>query len=215
MNEKSASPGLCLVMETRDDPTSCARIVKALHATSAVTLVLTPPSDATAVAPDRTRALVKQVQDLGIAVLFLDDAEKARETEADGVHLTARPDIEVAFGIARGIIGPRAIVGVEAGSSRHDAMTLGEAGADYVAFGPTSTGETADDEQIDFIAWWSDLFVVPCVAFGVETAEQAARASIAGADFIAVRPPAGLADDAIADWARSVVDAVHVPSNAA
>jgi thiamine-phosphate pyrophosphorylase len=215
MNEKSASPGLCLVMETRDDPDGCARIVKALHATSAVTLVLTPPSDEAALAPDRTRALVKQVQDLGIAVLFLDDAEKASETEADGVHLTSRPDIEVAYGIARGIIGSRGIVGVEAGLSRHDAMSLGEAGADYIAFGSASGDESADDEQIDFIAWWSNLFVVPCVAFGVETAEQAAQASIAGADFIAVRPPADLADDAIADWARSVAEAVHVPSNAA
>lgn len=202
-------------METRDDPDSCARIVKTLHATAAVTLVLTPPADEAATAPDRTRALVKQVQDLGVAVLFLDDAEKASETEADGVHLTSRPDIEAAYGIARGIIGPRAIVGVEAGLSRHDAMTLGEAGADYVAFGSASGDETGDDEQVDLIAWWSNLFVVPCVAFGVETAEQAAEASIAGADFIAVRPPANLADDAISDWGRSMVDAVHVTSNAA
>ena len=221
MNEKAASPGLCLVMEMRDDPESYARITEALDATTAVTLLLTPASGATSFAPDRARPLVKHVQDRGIAVLFVDDAETARETEADGVHITSRPDIEAAYGIARGILGPRGIVGVEAGASRHDAMTLGEAGADYVAFGPTpDEGAPPDDgdrrhSQADLIAWWSDLFVVPSVAFGVETAEQAARLSRAGADFIAVRPPAGLSPDAVADWARSVIEAVHVPSDAA
>ena len=40
--------------------------------------------------------------------------------------------------------GDRGIIGVDAGISRHDAMTVAEAGADYVAFGapPTSTIST-------------------------------------------------------------------------
>ena len=36
---------------------------------------------------------------------------------------------------ARSILGPGGIVGVDPGISRHDAMTLAEAGADYIAFG--------------------------------------------------------------------------------
>lgn len=224
MNDKTIGPGLCLVIEMSDSPEGQARIAKVLDATTAVTLILTPPGGAASFDPETARPLVKEAQDRGVAVLFVDDAEAAREVEADGVHLTSRPDIEVAYGIARGVLGTGAIVGVEAGALRHDAMALGEAGADYVAFGP-SPGETDASEdtedhtspetQAERIAWWSDLFVVPCVALGVQTAEDAARLSQAGADFIAVHPPAELPADALADWARSIVEAVHIAYDAA
>lgn len=223
MNDKAIGPGLCLVIEMSDGPEAQARIADLVDATTAVTLILTPPG-AGSFDPETARPVVKQAQDRGVAVLFVDDAEVAREVEADGVHLTCRSDIEVAYGIARGVLGTSAIVGVEAGALRHDAMALGEAGADYIAFSP-SPGETDASEeteaktsletQAERIAWWSDLFVVPCVALGVQTADEAARLSQAGADFIAVHPPADLSADALANWARSIVEAVHIAYDAA
>lgn len=218
MNDKtgSAGPGLCLVTEMPDSVEALDRIATALDATAAVTLILTPRNGNTPPDADIARAIVKLAQDRGVAALIVDDAEAARDAEADGVHLTWRPDIEAAYGIARGVFGPRGIVGVEAGTSRHDAMSLGEAGADYVAFGPAPDDDGAPSaQQADLVAWWSDLFVVPSVGFGVETAAQAAELSEAGADFIAVRLPADLSADAISAWARSIVDAVHIASDAA
>ena len=77
---------------------------------------------------------------------------------------------------------PDSIVGADGGISRHDAMMLGEAGADYVAFGPAGAARerrrattTAKKRKLDLVGWWSDVFVVPVVAFGIETAEDAAR----------------------------------------
>lgn len=83
----------------------------------------------------------------------------------DGVHL---PDGARAIRDARKLLGPDAIVGAFCGISRHDGMNAGEAGADYVAFGPVGatalgTGLPADRE---LFAWWSEMIEVPVVAEG-------------------------------------------------
>ena len=51
-------------------------------------------------------------------------------------------DFDLRAGEVHALLGQNGIVGVDPGISRHDAMTLAEAGADYVAFGaffPTAT----------------------------------------------------------------------------
>lgn len=217
MTDKAPVPSakLCLVAEARSDPAWCAIVAAALEATAAVTLVLTPANGASSIAADDARPLVELAQKHDCAALLVDDAATAREVGADGVHLTWRSDIEVAYGIARGELSARSIVGVETGASRHDAMSLGEAGADYVAFSSASDDESDLDSQLELIAWWSDLFVVPAVAFGAKTAEQVARFTESGADFIAVHLPAGLSQDAVEEWARSAVAAVQIEADAA
>ena len=68
------------------------------------------------------------------------------------------------------------MIGADAGRSRDDAMALGEAGADYIAFGIPAHVEdrtTAEERQCDLINWWSEIFEIPCVAFDVATAGQA------------------------------------------
>jgi thiamine-phosphate pyrophosphorylase len=65
-------------------------------------------------------------------------------------------------------------------------MRLAEAGADYVAFGSDDQGDsTAIDQCAELIAWWSEIFVVPCVAWNVERADDAAKLAAIGADFVA------------------------------
>jgi thiamine-phosphate pyrophosphorylase len=83
----------------------------------------------------------------------------------DGVHLT---DGAKTIRDARKLLGTDAIVGTFCGISRHDGMNAGEAGADYVAFGPVGatalgTGLPADRE---LFAWWSEMIEVPVVAEG-------------------------------------------------
>jgi thiamine-phosphate pyrophosphorylase len=51
----------------------------------------------------------------------------------DGVHLT---DAARTVRYARKELGAEAIVGAFCGGSRHDGLAAGEAGADYIAFGP-------------------------------------------------------------------------------
>jgi thiamine-phosphate pyrophosphorylase len=64
-----------------------------------------------------------------------------------------------------------------------------EAGADYVAFGaffPTQTKEPKTQADITLLNWWSDVMVVPAVAIGGITVDNALALIEAGADFLAV-----------------------------
>ncbi|SFE23502.1 thiamine phosphate synthase [Roseivivax sediminis] len=88
----------------------------------------------------------------------------------DGVHL---PDGARSVRAARKALGADAIVGSHCGTSRHAGMNAGEAGADYVAFGPVSgalgDGSTAEPE---LFAWWSEMIELPVVAEGGLDAEH-------------------------------------------
>lgn len=143
--------------------------------------------------------LVQLAQKQGIAVLVEGDARLARTVKADGMHIPASNDPLSAFEEAREILGARAIVGVDAGRSRHDAMSLGEAGADYIGFGlPARAKQTAadvDDDKafrLDLVQWWSEIFEIPCVAFDIDKTDDAAELADARADFLAVRLPASI-----------------------
>jgi thiamine-phosphate pyrophosphorylase len=110
------------------------------------------------------------------------------------LRLKARPDDEVLraadalLPICRNA-GVPGIVGVTCHDSRHLAIEAAEAGADYVAFGafyPTDTKRAATRAHPELLSWWQDLMVVPCVAIGGITLENAGALVTAGADFLAV-----------------------------
>lgn len=107
-----------------------------------------------------------------VAIVVNDHTQLAERLGLDGVHLS---DASKSVRDARKALGPDAIVGSFCGTSRHDGMTAGEAGADYVAFGPlTGVGDeaTADD---DLFAWWSEMIEVPIVAEGGLTLDLVKR----------------------------------------
>ena len=92
----------------------------------------------------------------------------------DGVHLTdgARSVRKV-----RKDLGDDAIVGAFCGTSRHEGMSAGEAGADYAAFGPIGETSLGKGERVEFdtIEWWSQVIEVPCIVEGALTAELVAQ----------------------------------------
>lgn len=83
----------------------------------------------------------------------------------DGVHLS---DGGRNLRAARKTLGKDAIVGAFCGSSQHDGMMAGEAGADYIAFGPAGVSSLGDGTQAeaDLFAWWSEMIELPVVAEG-------------------------------------------------
>lgn len=102
----------------------------------------------------------------------------------DGVHLT---DAARSVRAARKALGPEAIVGAFCNASRHDGLTAGEAGADYVSFGPVGASLLGDGSRAgpDLFAWWSEMIEVPVVAEGA--LDGAALDTLSGVtDFIAV-----------------------------
>lgn len=100
-----------------------------------------------------------------VALVIDDHVVLAERLGLDGVHLT---DAAKSVRYARKTLGPDAIVGSFCGTSRHDGLTAGEAGADYISFGPV--GETALGDgsvaELDLFRWWSEVIEIPVVAEG-------------------------------------------------
>jgi thiamine-phosphate pyrophosphorylase len=161
------------------------------------------------------RALVASAIDTirrhGALALIEDDVALARACSADGVHLSASIDIEERYRHARADLGREATIGIDAGASRHDAMTTAEEGADYVAFGLAPSGSDADQAaqaRADLIAWWSQVFEPPCVALDVAAPQEAADLADAGADFIAFSIPTGRSAAEVAEFAMALAAAL-------
>jgi thiamine-phosphate pyrophosphorylase len=121
----------------------------------------------------------------------------AAELGLDGVHLTDGPRHVRA---ARAALGRDASIGAFCAASRHDGMVAGEAGADYIAFGPvtrTALGAGAIAER-ELFAWWAETIELPVVAEGGIDAGAAAELAPV-ADLLALGPEIwGAADPAAA-----------------
>jgi thiamine-phosphate pyrophosphorylase len=131
-------------------------------------------------------ALMPIVQRAGAAFILNDRPDLAASIGADGVHVGQE---DASYAEARAAMGRDRIVGITCHDSRHLAIDAAEAGADYVAFGaffPTQTKEPKTRAEIEIIQWWSEVMVVPCVAIGGITVENAKPLVDAGADFLAV-----------------------------
>ena len=135
----------------------------------------------------RTADLLRPiVQAAGAAFILNDRPDLAAELGCDGVHIGQE---DAPYAEARRLMGPDRIVGVTCHDSRHLAMEAAEAGADYVAFGafiPTKTKEPKTHADIELLRTWSETTVVPSVAIGGITVENAPILIEAGADFLAV-----------------------------
>ncbi len=130
--------------------------------------------------------LLPIAQRADVAFIVNDRPDLASEMRCDGVHVGQD---DVSYAKARAAVGAGSIVGVTCHNSRHLAIEAAEAGADYVAFGaffPTATKEVKAMAEIETLAWWAEMMVVPCVAIGGITIENCKPLIAAGADFLAV-----------------------------
>ena len=121
-----------------------------------------------------------------VAVILNDNPTLAAALGCDGVHVG--PD-DPPYEEARRIMGADATVGVTARDSRHLAMDMADAGADYVAFGaffPSSTKDAATRTDPEILEMWTEAITVPCVAIGGITVDNCEPLVAAGADFLAV-----------------------------
>ncbi len=123
-----------------------------------------------------------------VPILFENDTAAAADLGADGVHIAAD---EENYTQSRRILGDDAIIGVDCGLSRHAGLTLGELGADYIAFSgiPGETRCQTDPGLESVIGWWSEIVTLPCVAWDAPTAAAARKYARAGADFVAIGDP--------------------------
>ncbi|MEL6884027.1 MAG: thiamine phosphate synthase [Pseudomonadota bacterium] len=176
------------VFELSQFPGQLAAVLDA-HPVACLRLALaTRDEDRIARAADACRE-VAHARD--VAIVVDDHTSLSERLGLDGVHLT---DAARSVRDARKALGPDAIVGSFCGTSRHDGLSAGEAGADYVAFGPiTAVGDGAVADP-DLFAWWSEMIEVPIVAEGGLTPETIARLAPV-TDFFAIGEEIWAQDD--------------------
>ncbi len=178
---------LCISMPALAAPEGARLLSEAVSVGKIAAVVITPATAGGAVAPADALPLIAAAQAAGAAVLISDDAQLARTLKADGVHLSSRPEIVAAAEEAREIVGQGGIVGIDAGSSRHDAMEAGELGVDYVAFGLPNGADAGDrDARFELVAWWAEIFEIPVLATGVEDAQDASALAGTNCDFVSI-----------------------------
>jgi thiamine-phosphate pyrophosphorylase len=138
---------------------------------------------------NQVKALAPIAQDAGAAVLVcapgeVDLAAVAARGGADGVHVAG--DVAGAREMRERLRDGR-ILGVGALRSKDDAMTAGEAGADYVMFGePRPDGTLPPLEAVlERASWWAEIFATPCVAHA-PTLEAVRQVAATGVEFVAV-----------------------------
>lgn len=168
------------------------------HAVACVRLALaTRDADRIARAADAVREVCHAAD---VAVVIDSHVGLVERLGLDGVHLAdgARSVRKV-----RKALGADAIVGAFCGASRHDGITAGEQGADYVAFGPVTAGGLGDGTVADraLFEWWSEMIEIPVVAEG-GLDEAAIRALAPVTDFFAIGEEIWREDDACAALAR-------------
>ncbi|MEO0820151.1 MAG: thiamine phosphate synthase [Pseudomonadota bacterium] len=110
----------------------------------------------------------------------------------DGVHLVRSG---ASIRELRRSLGNDRIIGAHGGAERHRAMTLAEAGADYVSLGPVAAEDGRAAADAALFQWWSEMIETPVVAEGGVSLEHA-RALAAFTDFAVPDPEAVWADPA-------------------
>jgi len=178
------TPRLYLATPAVDDPQALAAGLPGLLAgadVAAVLLRLQPADPRTLIS--RVKTLAPAIQNAGAALLLDGHADLVARSGADGAHLTGLKAIEEALPTLK----PDRIAGVGGLATRHDSMSAGELGADYVLFGePDAQGKRPSADAIaDRLQWWAELFEPPCVGFAASR-EEAYEFALAGADFVLV-----------------------------
>jgi thiamine-phosphate pyrophosphorylase len=202
------SPGLYLVTPVLTGAESFPPALREALAVPDIASVLLRlgPSLGGADAARLVRAIAEPTQATGAALLIDGSPELAIEAGADGVHVEG---VGATLDAAIKRLSPRYIVGAGALSTRDDAMTAGEAGADYVLFGdgPDALETPA---LLERVKWWAEIFNTPCVGLA-RSLDELGPLVAAGADFVMLgdcvwRDPRGPvaaildARRAIAEW---------------
>jgi thiamine-phosphate pyrophosphorylase len=180
---------LYLITPVLEDASFAPQLAEACAtgAVAAVLLRLAPADERTLI--NQVKALGPAAQDNGAALIITTDgkadlATVAARAGADGVHIQGDPGLVREW---RERLKSERAIGVGGIRTKDDAMTLGEAGVDYLLFGePRRDGSLPSLESVaERAAWWAEIFETPCVAYApaLEAVETLAATN---AEFVAL-----------------------------
>ena len=200
-------PRLYLATPPVDDPQALLGVLPdLLKAADIAAVLLRLNSSDPRTLISRIKALAPVIQDQGAALLLDGHPDLVARAGADGAHLSGLEAFEEALPTLK----PDRIAGVGGLATRHDSMTAGERGADYVLFGePDENGQRPSMQAIcDRLQWWDEVFELPSVGFA-GTLEEAGAFTAAGADFILAGDFIWTASEGSAAALRAATDAIR------
>lgn len=163
---------LYLVTPVLEDASFAPRLAEACaDGNVAAVLVRLAPADERSLI-NQVKALGPSVQDHGAALIVAVEGEAdiatiAARGGADGVHVQGDP---ARVRELRERLKDGRAVGAGGIRTKDDAMTLGEAGVDYLLFGePRPDGSLPVlDSVVERAGWWAEIFETPCIAFAAD-----------------------------------------------
>jgi thiamine-phosphate pyrophosphorylase len=223
---KVGHPAPCQIYAVLETGAGAADRLSALLAAAPLASLMITPMAGQHLTAATTKHLVDLAQAKHCAAILQDDAALARTLRADGVHLSFSEDQLARYQEARSIVGGGVSVGVDVGASRHLAMELGEAGADYIGFSPVDApsvavapqdddavanedADTGPQSQDELVAWWSEVFEVPCVALHATSVDDVRIWAGLGADFVTLTFSGGESIAASVDRLKAAVKAAE------
>jgi thiamine-phosphate pyrophosphorylase len=160
---------LYLITPILEDASFAPRLAEACGTGAVAAILLRLASADERGLTNQVKALAPLAQEHGAAMLVsvegkADLANVAARGGADGVHVPGDP---AHVRDLRDRLKSERAIGVGAIRTKDDAMTLGEAGADYLLFGePRPDGSLPSLESVvERASWWAEIFETPCVAY--------------------------------------------------
>jgi thiamine-phosphate pyrophosphorylase len=180
---------LYLITPVLEDDSFAPRLTEACATGTVAAILLRLASADERTLINQVKALAPAAQEHGAAVIIATDskvdlANVAARGGADGVHVPGDP---TRVRELRDRLKTERAIGVGAIRTKDDAMSLGEAGADYLLFGePRPDGSLPSLESVvERASWWAEIFETPCVAYAPSLDAVEALAAT-NAEFVAL-----------------------------
>lgn len=170
---------LCLYAPSGEPAAVAGALDAALKGGDVACVILPADANASALAA----ACAPLTQPRGVALLASGAGPTDVPRDADGLHMTAPSERDLAAAIKR--LRPDGMVGAGGFDDRHAALLAGELEPDYVMFGTPQAGIAGD---VELVRWWAALFNVPVIAVIADIADAGMMAG-AGAEFVAAGDP--------------------------
>jgi thiamine-phosphate pyrophosphorylase len=198
---------LYLVAPHLDAASELARTLdQSLAAADVAAVLLRLPKAEDDALVDHVKQIAPVVQAKNVALILDGHPHLVARAGADGAHLSGIDALSSALAILK----PDRIAGAGGLPTRHDAMVAGERGADYVMFGEPGATRPPLAAILERIAWWAEVFEIPCVGYADHLDEVGALAA-AGADFVALGEFALLDPRGPASVLRAAAERLHHP----
>jgi thiamine-phosphate pyrophosphorylase len=173
-------PQLYLIAPTDVEAEAFAPLLERALGSTSVAALLLPAGGRS---PPNYEGFVRRIgpiaQQAGCAVLIEGEPAAVRRLAADGLHIAGSP---AALKAAMATLKPDFIVGAGPIATRHEAMTAGELGPDYILFGPLSAASSPADREM--AVWWAETMEIPGVFS--DPGATAETADAVGCEFLAL-----------------------------